>query len=603
MCGLYFKYSNKRNISELDIKEKLDRMNWRGPDDARIISIRKQTLGMGFVRLAINDLEERANQPFKVSYENHNYFIIFNGEIYNFKSLKIELRKHGFKFKTKSDTEVLLYSYLLWKEKCISKIDGMFAFAIYDEKLDHVFIGRDRFGQKPLFFYHSKNGIELGSQANLFDQTKINDNEKTNFFTYGYTFGEDSIFRDIKKFPINSYGFFDIKNNKLDIKKSTCLKPFMKKRLNAPLNLAALENSIITSLSNCLIADVPIGLLLSGGIDSSLLLQYSLDIKRDINVFNASYGGSSNFNESPIAEKFCKENHLKLNKLQLSDLSVDEFIDFTSKLDEPLADPAALGVYQLTKGLKENGITVGITGDGGDELFLGYPHYRKAQNARYLKLIFKNLNFLPKEIFKFKDYSNRLLGLIERDKHISTFFNMYFNKYERKDMMLSEYSSEDVKQTVWDNSPGDYIERQQDHDINFTLSNGYLVKSDRSSMINSVELRSPLLCESVVDFVNQNRGNILGSSKQDTKFHLRLLAKQRLPEYIFNKKKTGFTFPLQNLIYGKNEKYFKELMLDSQIFSKQDASSLFEDGKKSKRLLSLVYLVCNYEQWSKIKHK
>ena len=565
MCGiagfLDFRGINKQQSKSL-LKSMASTLVHRGPDDEGYYVDKYACLGHR--RLSIIDLET-GDQPMV---EQGKAVIIFNGEIYNFKEIKAELKSYGYDFNTQSDTEVILKSYLKWGIGCLNKLNGMFAFAIWDIQNKNLFLARDRIGKKPLYYSYNKEKFVFASEIKALLKTdyiskNIDYKALDCYFSYGYIPSPRTIFKDVKKLEPGHYIIFNengiIKNKYWHIKFRPNSKPSLED---------ALENFFDIfkdAVKLRMISDVPLGAFLSGGIDSSLVVAMMSQISSSKILTNSIGFDHEKFNELPIAREIAsifKTNHREYTvKPDISNI-LQKII---YHLDEPLADSSAIPTYYVCKMAREN-CTVSLSGDGGDESFGGYtfryiPHLYECNLKKYIPLTLKKLLFsfigniyprsskLPKflrlkTIFQNLGVSDEMaffqdliwLPMDIRDKIYSQKFKDALCGFNPFELISPIYKR--VKHL-------DPISRAQYCDLNFYLPEDVLVKVDRMSMAVSLEVRAPLLDYRIIEFGFNLPTNLKIKSKKG-KILLRQALKRYLPPEIIDRPKQGFSIPEAN---------------------------------------------------------
>lgn len=548
MCGIYF---SNYLFSESKIKQKLDKIASRGPDFQGIYI--KDSNCFGHNRLAIIDLDERSNQPMQFD----QFIIVFNGEIYNYLDIKKELLAKGVYFNTTSDTEVLLKGYVFWGEKVLDKINGMFAFAIYDEIKNIVFIARDRLGVKPLY-YSWKNGfLELCSQLSPLETSGEVDSLAIEIYLKtGYIPSPNSIYLDIKKLKPGSFGYFDLDKKTKTIKTFWDLDKITPTRINYQKAKAELKELLYNSVKIRLQSDVQIGCFLSGGIDSALISSMASKIsKKKIKTFTVGFE-NKRFDESEIAKQFsnilntshktivCKENDI---------LSLLE--DFFITYDEPFADSSALPSLLLNKVTKPYA-TVVLSGDGGDESFFGYNHFIWIKKVKWL---FKIPFFVRRFISFFFPFSwirkrGPSLKNIFRMKKIEEFISGIFYGF---DSILIDNGIIEKGYSKYLKYANSSFQKTADLNIKLWLENDSNVKVDRASMAYSVEVRSPFLDYRVIEFARKLPISYRFKNGKGKRI-IRDILKDFIPEKLFDKPKKGFSIPLGDWMRNelKNEILF-----------------------------------------------
>ncbi|HTD39022.1 MAG TPA: asparagine synthase (glutamine-hydrolyzing), partial [Mucilaginibacter sp.] len=408
MCGIYL---STKAFSDVIVKKKLDTVHFRGPDYSKFLKLKDNVI-LGHVRLAIIDLDSRSNQPF--CYQH--LWIVFNGEIYNYIDLKNKLADDGYTFTTSSDTEVICAAYLKYGEDCVKYLNGMFSFAIYDEKNKNVFAAKDRLGKKPLFYRIHNSTLECASQPG---QLAIDNNLETSstsieqFLTYGYIPSPNSIYKDVFKLS-GGYCFnYKLGENKVKLKRYWDLnyQDTLSYDRSYQDALVQLEDLLTDAIKIRMIADVPLGSFLSGGIDSSLIVALASKISTNkLKTFCVKFD-EAQFDESGFAAataKYLGTDHTTI------ECNHKDGIDLIQKLplfyDEPFGDSSAIPSMLLSKSAKQY-VTVALSGDGGDEGFMGYNHFDWVNKAEMLyKLPLPLRNIMGNVLGSFRDYKSGVVG-------------------------------------------------------------------------------------------------------------------------------------------------------------------------------------------------
>lgn len=539
MCGIYL---TNIPFTKEEVSKKLDLIKYRGPD---FKGIKKECdLIFGHLRLSILDLESRSNQPMQYM----GLTLVYNGEIYNFKEIKNELVDLGVKFDTTSDTEVLLKGYNVLGEELIPKLNGMFAFAIYDKKKGKIFCYRDRLGVKPFyFFWNKKNGeFEICSQLKpLVDkEKKINEKSISIYLECGYIPSPYSIFEDIYKLPSGAKLEIDLKNKTYEVSKYWDLKEVKKTSLSYEEAKVELHKLLKDAVKIRLNSDVPFCTFLSGGIDSALVTSIAQNISDDqIKTFSIGFENPE-YDESIIAKKISEilgTSHVE--KISKVEDVLDLIPDFVKVYDEPFADSSALPSLLLNKVTKEH-VTMALSGDGGDESFLGYNHF---DFLNKYKGIFAFPYFL-RNVLAFlipKNTSNRKLKSI---KYILKFKSL---NYLIKNTFIGSTHITKKRDYSWfktfsdfENKSNDFIQRAADLNIKLWLEGDSNTKVDRASMAFSVEVRSPFLDYRLVEFARTLPVSYR-YEKNVKKRILRDILKEYVPESITNLPKKGFSVPME----------------------------------------------------------
>ena len=574
MCGIY---CTNINISKDRIGKIMDSINFRGPDYQGYEKI--DEISLAHNRLAIIDLSSNANQPFKYKH----LYIVFNGEIYNFIELKKDLQLKGYNFNSSSDTEVVLAMYMQYGEKCVELFNGMFSFVIYDKLNRKLFFARDRFGQKPLYYSIVNKSIQFASQLKqikIINDSNLNINAVNSYFKYKYIPEPLSIYNEIKKIPAASYGTYDLNSFKFEIKKYWDFTEKRSLNLDYEETKSKLSSLLESSVRYRMISDVPIGVFLSGGVDSSIITAYSQkNSPTPINTFCVKFL-ENKYDESVYAEKIAKylgTNHTTI-ECQLNEI-IELIKTFSFSFDEPFADPSSLPTLLLSKVTRKH-VTVALSGDGGDESFLGYNRYDSLMKySWFYKIPLKLRSFLSRFINIYGIKKLELLSSIIKEKNQEAFYHRlvqvidqsYFNG-KSSDILF------DHNNYLINNE--DLLSKISKFDIKTYLADDINVKVDRASMRFSLESRSPFLDYRVVEFASKMNINFI-YKKNIKKYILKDILSDFIPNNLYDRPKSGFTIPLNN--WFRNE--LKEWAMDH--LSTNDLKLIPNlDVKKTEKMIS-----------------
>ena len=613
MCGILGITSNLKIEKNLFIKA-LDTLNHRGPDDSGVwFSADKSNVLLGHKRLSIVDLTTKSSQPMKDS--SGNFIITFNGEIYNYKDIRSELAGLGIRFKTNGDTEVLLEAYKFWGSECLKKLVGMFAFAIYNIQSQTIFIARDRSGEKPLFYFHNSSDFLFSSELKgllHFPQTQKNiDLESLDIFLgEGYVPGDKCIIKDIKKLPAGHFMTLNLLSSKLKIERYWDLPEADYKQGILSNDLVdQLEFLMNDSIKNQLEADVPVGVLLSGGLDSSLITALAARNKSKINTFTISFPNNPEFDETKHAKlisDYYSTNHFEL---EAEESSIDLLPLLAKQFDEPLIDASAIPTYLVTKLVKEH-CTVALGGDGGDELFGGYKHYSRLlfleKNSKYLSLnLRKKLSKLMMGLSNKHKGNNWVKAFASNfDKDLPRVAS-YFHKEERKKLVENlGYNSCKAEQDWNQRIPHakDILDRATRMDFYNYLCEDILVKVDRSSMLNSLEMRAPFLDHRIIEFAFAKIPSSLKTTQNQRKIILQALGKKMLPKAFEYNRKQGLNVPINAWLKSKEWNIFlKDVLLDfdQNMFSHSYIEELINSHISGNLQGERLYGLLMFELWRK----
>lgn len=589
MCGIVG-YLGKG--SQEILKRMADSIKHRGPDDESFYI--KDNLGLGHRRLSIIDLAG-GHQP--LSSENNDIWLVFNGEIYNFSELRERLKEKGHRFKTRTDSEVIIHLYEEEGETLCRKLNGMFTFALWDEKERKLILARDRLGKKPLYYSFVQGSLIFASELRaMFEHPLIKkeiDFEGLNkYLLYEYIPAPYSIIKRVNKLePGQLLTYQDGR-----IGKDFYWDVEFKKPSSQGDYLRIFEELLEESVKKRLVADVPLGVFLSGGIDSSAIAYYAQKNSAEkIKTFSIGFEDKS-FDESNYAfqaARFLGTEHYHKN-FSAKDL-IDSLGDIAEINDEPLADASIAPTYLLSKFAKEK-VTVALSGDGGDELFAGYPTFQAMKIAKlcrffpdFVKNFFqKAVNRLPASFdnFSFDFRLKKLLsGWGEPLEVQNQIWLGSFSPRQSKNLLLPEISCQlDFSESFSDierllkNVAGQSLENRLIYlYLKQYLANDILVKTDKASMFNSLEVRAPFLDYQLVEFVNSLPYS-LKLRGWTTKYLLKKLMKDKLPKEIVFRKKKGFGVPIARWL-GRELKDFTLRLLNKETIQKQGIFNYLEIRK------------------------
>ena len=562
MCGIIGNLKKNNSIDKLTLDSLIEsskEMHCRGPDFFDYFIDNDKKIFIGHLRLSIIDPSTNANQPIKS--KNSRYTISFNGEIYNFKELANKITNLEKSF-LQSDTRVLVeYISLFGIQKALEDIKGMYAIAIYDKKKNYLHLTRDFYGKKPLYYYHDSDTIFFSSTlkpliVNKNINKKISLDSLDHYFQYGFCPNKKSIFEKINKVTPNTLLSFNLSSWKMEIKQIHKNKNSIK-NLNFKLDYNHLDNLLFNSVKKRFVADVPVSILLSSGIDSSLIAYYASKIDKGVETYTVGFE-EKNFDESEDSKKIANHFGLRNNTIKFNNNEVKDIIyNIPEAFDEPFADCSQIPTMLIFKKISDFS-KVCITGDGGDEIFYGYNRY---QWFLIWKKFFKN-NYLNNE--KTKYIFTKLINLLEKNSiskklfeklNITTnktqkFMNIFFNHeniYESF-LKLSDEKNIVINKNIFFDKNLEDLEDLRDFDIKNYMVDDILTKIDRSSMFYSVEARSPFLDKDIYDYVKNTslNSNIDIFSKKKI---LKKILKKTLPNNIISNKKKGFAIPLEKYLY------------------------------------------------------
>ena len=588
MCGISGIICN----DNFDIKSKseiiLKNILHRGPDDRGIIYRTLKNnfkLSMIHSRLSILDLSVSGKQPMVDSTSQNS--IIFNGEIYNYKEIKKELIEEGYVFFTDTDTEVLMYSYDKWGKDLLSHIEGMFAFAIYDNKKKQIFLAVDHFGIKPLYWHKSENIFCFCSEirpllkSSLIEK-KLNPIAIDSYFEFGAIQGPETIIENLNSLEAGHYLLVDFNGELIEYKKYWDINFLKKNDLTYDQTIEKLEVITKTVIQEQLVADAPLGIFLSGGIDSSVLTYFTSLFKKSVNTFTVSFDNKK-FNEGEIAKKTANKFFTNHKEILVSPTILKENIsEFINSLDQPTID--GLNIFTISKIVKSEGIKTVLSGQGGDEIFGGYSTFKHIPVILKIEKFFSYIPELIRKkiasIYYFLFESNRIIpskiyqllstkhDLIKTYSLLRNIFPQSIRKKFLKKNSNFENVSNDLKLAEGEND-NNFFNNISYLEINNYLKNTLLRDGDVMGMANGLEIRVPFLDRRIINFVAQIPSKFK-TNKNKSKPLLIDIAKGQIGKDIWNIKKKGFSFPWDDWLRGDLSYIVDETFSDKNFWLQMD---------------------------------
>jgi asparagine synthase (glutamine-hydrolysing) len=581
MCGIVGKFylDGQTPIEPELIQRMTDIIAHRGPDGAgKYIS---GPLGLGHRRLSIIDLRPAGAQP--MCNEDKTVWIVFNGEIYNYLELRQELVRKGHQFSSTTDTEVIVHLYEEYGEKCVSLLRGMFAFGIWDERKKSLLLARDRVGIKPLYFINTGKALLFASEIKslLVDsaiQHSANLRAIDRFLTYYYLPGNETLFKDIYKLEPGHY--LTVKNGQIVNKQYWDLSfQISSQWTSIDQAVEALQQLLSRTVKDHMISDVPVGVLLSGGVDSTGVLRYAAEHSdKPLNTFTVGFSGATFADERPYAkmaaEKFQTTHH---------DLTITakDFRDFLPKyvwhMEEPVCEPPGISLYYVSRLARQNSVKVLLSGEGGDEAFAGYPKYRNLLVLERLKKAFGPAKDLLAAALKmmglFTGKDNRHYRICINSEMQNYYYGLAATPetpFNRQKGLL--YSGDFAK------SLGDYpsnlptlnlfsnvhdksnLQKMLYVDTKSWLPDDLLVKADKMTMATSVELRVPLLDHQILEFAASlpTQFKVHGKTMKRV---LKMALQESVPEKILKRKKAGFPLPFDSWLKTELRDFVNDTIL------------------------------------------
>ncbi|MFC1631913.1 asparagine synthase (glutamine-hydrolyzing) [Candidatus Omnitrophota bacterium] len=579
ICGVY-NYRTNQGVDAEQLRKMTGVLRHRGPDEQGFYI--KDQLGLGHQRLSIIDLAT-GTQP--ITNEDKSILIVFNGEIYNYRQLREEVKSRGHSLRTASDTEVIIHLYEDAPEEFINRLNGIFAFCIWDAKRRKLILARDRLGVKPLFYSFVKQGVIFASEVKSILQhhaasKEIDPRALDDFFSLGYITGGKSIFKSIEslkpatiltitKDHCRQKQYWDISYNHSDLKSEREYTQGLLERLDQ-------------AVKKQMVSDVPVGAFLSGGLDSSSIVNFMVDATENkvrtysIGFLEKSY---SELDYAQMASDFFATAHKQMIVKPDIEHLLAKLVWF---YDEPFADTSAISTYFVAK-LAAGDLKVVLSGDGGDELFLGYPTYVADKLAVHYKrlprfarvLTAKTVNRLPSSFDKISfDYKAKMFV---QGAEYPPLMAHYWWRLICTDSEKESFYSGDLTRQLQDYSPYAFFEQNFNHpqqatttqrlsyvDFKTWLVDDILRKVDRASMANSLESRVPLLDHELVEFA-AGLPDHLKLNRFKTKYLLKQAVKDRLPKRIVYRKKSGFNSPVAYWIKNELKSYVLDYLSSQRI--------------------------------------
>lgn len=589
-----------------------DTMIHRGPDDAGEWWSDDGRVGLAHRRLSIVELSPLGHQPLHLS--ERGLSVVFNGEIYNHQALRFELANLGFVFRSHSDTEVLLAAYAAWREECLTRLNGMFAFVVYDGLQQKLFLARDRAGEKPLFYRLEKGRLQFASElkallANPANPRRIDYESLDCYLAMGYVPGERCILQGYNKLAPAHAMSFDLESGRAEVWRYWQPPEFL--TTQEPQDEAALLDELETLLEDAvrgqMVADVPVGVLLSGGVDSSLVTAMAARVSSQVQTFTIGFPGHATLDETEHARLIARHFGTLHTELMAEDATAELLPRLARQFDEPMVDSSMIPTFLVSQ-LVRRKCAVALSGDGGDELFGGYPHYSRLQWMQ------KRLGPIPHALRRGISLTaekclpvglkgrNWAQGLgVDLDNGLPLIAS-YFDATMRQRLLRAHNDWPLVAEAVRQNEiPGysDLLQRATRMDFANYLAEDILVKVDRASMLSSLEMRAPLLDYRLIEFAFGKVPSQLKATSSEKKILLKRLTQRILPTVFDQDRKQGFSIPLGEWIKGGAfGKLFNEVLRDPQCaFDLGTIDSLLRGQEMGRSNGERLFALVLFELW------
>ena len=608
MCGICGKlmFDPLRTVPVSLLTSMLNTISHRGPDDSGVYAATQ--IGLGHRRLSIIGLES-GHQP--LSNEDGTVWITFNGEIYNYQELRTSLLARGHRFTTETDTEVIVHLYEDFGEACVERLRGMFAFGLWDQRKRQLFLARDRVGIKPLYYCNTGESLVFGSElkALLADpsiRSEIDADMIERFLTFFYLPGEDTLHKNIRKLPPGSYMVVTDSTTRI-------IKYWDLEFGNSPLTRQEAETQLQDLLEESvrvhMISDVPVGVLLSGGVDSTAILSMATSISNEpLSSYTVGFDGYAFADERPYARLAAKTFGSQHHEMTITYKEFQEFLPkFVWHMEEPVCEPPAVALYYVSK-LASTFVKVLLSGEGGDEAFAGYPNYR---NFLWLERLKMGLGPLTGVASTTLTTINRLLKFPKLGKYarlLQTPLDSYY--YSRTSGPWSFFKTSErggagaIQQYFAGTIGADIVNRMLYVDTKTWLPDDLLIKADKMTMANSVELRVPLLDHKVLEFAAALPGSykVRGLT---TKYIAKRALSKRVPSQILNRKKDGFPVPYHEWLRTEMSGWVRDLLLDSEshtrtYFTRAFIEHLLLDNVRTGLYAKEIFALIVLELWHRV---
>lgn len=613
MCGIAGFNFDDKNL----IKEMCSSISHRGPDDSGYYTDKFASLGHR--RLSIIDLSKKGKQP--IHNEDKTVWVIFNGEIYNFQDIKDELEKRGHTFYTNTDTEVIVHAYEEYKEDCVKLFRGMFAFCIYDLNERKLVLARDRIGKKPLYYVDNPERFIFSSElkALLCDKElkkEIDLEALHHYLTFGYVPTPLTILKGVKKLQPGHYLIY--KNNEITVEKYWDLS-FNEIKSSETYFSSRLSEILKDSVKSRLISDVPLGALLSGGIDSSIIVGLMSQLTDNVKTFSVGFD-EKDFDELKYAKIISDKFNTEHKEFNVNVDLVNDMPALVYQLDEPFVDPSALPTHYVCK-LARKYVKVALSGDGGDELFAGYTRYNKWDQdkiIRYYKIVPSFIRNTFSSFFN-KKYEQTQNPFFRKAKKIGDLSNLnkeerwmsklnLFNEEEKKELYKNKIDAPDsfkVLEFHFKNAnTKNFLNKMLYADMKTFLLDDGLAKVDRMSMYNSLEVRCPFLDTYVADLASSMPAS-LKIKDGVNKYILKKTFGNMLPKEIIERKKQGFDVPIKHWIKNDLKDFLNTSLLKDiehrNYFNSDYVKKIIEEHNSDRRDNSRrIWALLMFEIWNKI---
>jgi asparagine synthase (glutamine-hydrolysing) len=600
MCGIVGQIAFDSQVDHQRMSSALDSLQHRGPDAEGSWSNPAGNVWLGHRRLSILDLSNAGAQP--MLREDGGLVTVFNGEIYNFKEIREELLGKGYFFKSSSDTEVLLHAWHCWGQNSLEKINGMFAFAMYDTQSGSLTLVRDRIGEKPLYYFIHSGGIIFASELKAIceaypGQLEVDPAAVNCLLGMGYVPGTMSMVKGISKLTPGHYVVLESGNSNVQEKPYWKFPHYESPTLSQSTQLEEFDALLKKSVNEQLVSDVPVGVMLSGGLDSSLVTAYAAEANQDIFTFTVGFEGYGGADERHFARQIAQWYGTRHRELNIEAVQPELLSKLALQCCEPSTDPAIIPGSLIYSSASSH-CKVVMGGDGGDEIFGGYDRYQswagmKERFGHWPAAVRQTISGSAEKLLPMGMVGRHYLMQLDTDFQSSIpLHDTLFTQSERGLLLPDGFNISD--NYAWKEKMVDrilpFMDRAMMYDIRGFMPDNILTKVDRSSMLSSMEVRSPLLSREVIEFALKK----LDTKQRTKKDFLRTLAAKKLPPFFNKQRKQGFIPPLEFWLKEKAwQEFIQDNLLTSQsVFKPALTKKLMHDSGKlffnKRRLFALL---------------
>ncbi len=597
MCGI-FGIINKNNQVQYEngwLNDILSTISHRGPDEQGLYI--DNGIALGHVRLSIIDLSS-GQQP--MHSEDDRYIIVFNGEIYNYKNLQKKMQADGYKFNSNSDTEVILKTYSVYKEKCVEQLQGMFAFAIWDKQQRSLFIARDRLGIKPLYLYEDDKAIIFSSEVKAIYKTglvqrTVNTTAIDMFMTLGFVPAPVTLFGNITKLEP---GYLACVDNNLNVTKSRYWQIPVESKNNSTVDKKSFYTQIEKAVSSHLVSDVPLGAFLSGGVDSSAVVALMTRITGSrVNTFSVGYPDQPESNELQYADIVARKFNTIHHEYHLQPTDFFDSLEFLLHYsEEPIDEPAGVALFQLSK-LARDHVKVVLAGEGMDEVMGGYPIYQKMRKIEKLSKLYRHV--IPENI-------HSALGKLTKNEKYLKYLDWLSVPLNKRYRTVNSRLTQSIKNNIYNSGVykesiiTDYFDiffrnYEESSDLRIMsvidtiswLPDCLLLRGDKMTMAASLEMRVPFLDHKFVEFC-MGLPDHAKIYQGESKYLLKHTMEGILPDEILYRKKAGFPVPIsdwfRNQLFGRvSDILTSQRFFERGYFSKDYILRILKEHKNCKQ--------------------